>query len=202
MVGFGLQTRCLINHNKLCYSATPHLGVNKMNTEVIQGGLHTDARGVLRFCNDFDMSAVKRFYTIANSVEQPVRGWIGHKKETKWFFPVRGKTVIEVERFVGNELSCKLGVVSCKLGGEVSGSECRVSSSDFRVSGSECRVSGFEFGEGAKRIKVILSAEEPRVLKVPPGNWFKIVQDGDAEVMVFSDCRVGEFVGDDFRREL
>ena len=159
-----------------------------MNTEVIRGGRYTDARGSLRFCNDFDMSAVKRFYTIANSVEQLVRGWIGHKKETKWFFPVRGKTVIEVERFVGNELSCKLGVVSCKLGGE--------------VSGSECRVSGFEFGEGAKRIKVILSAEEPRVLKVPPGNWFKIVQNGDAEIMVFSDCRVGEFEGDDFRREL
>ena len=39
-----------------------------MNTELIQGGMHIDARGTLRFCNDFDMSAVKRFYTIANSV--------------------------------------------------------------------------------------------------------------------------------------
>ena len=70
-----------------------------MNTELIQGGLHTDARGALRFCNDFDMSAVKRLYTISNSAEQPVRGWIGHKKETKWFFPLRGRTVIEVENF-------------------------------------------------------------------------------------------------------
>ena len=127
-----------------------------MNTEVIQGGRYADARGVLRFCNDFDLSAVKRFYTIANSVEQPVRGWIGHKKETKWFFPVRGKTVIEVENF-------------------------------NRV-------------DRVERVEMV--AERPCVLKVPPGNWFKIVQDGDAEIMVFSDCRVGEFEGDDFRREL
>ena len=136
-----------------------------MNEELIQGGLHTDARGVLRFCNDFDMSAVKRFYTIANSAEQPVRGWIGHKKETKWFFPLRGRTVIEVERF-GQDLQ----------------------------DGQDC--------VGEVTAKFVLVAEKPRVLKVPPRNWFKIVQDGNAEVMVFSDCKVGEFENDDFRREL
>ena len=136
-----------------------------MKSELIQGGLHTDARGVLRFCNDFDMSDVKRFYTIANSAEQPVRGWIGHKRETKWFFPVRGKTVIEVERF-GQDLQ----------------------------EGQDC--------VGEVTAKLVLVADEPKVVKVPPGNWFKIVQDGDAEVMVFSDCKVGEFEGDDFRREL
>ena len=136
-----------------------------MKPELIQGGLHTDARGVLRFCNDFDMSDVKRFYTIANSAEQPVRGWIGHKRETKWFFPVRGKTVIEVERF-GQDLQ----------------------------EGQDC--------VGEVTAKLVLVADEPKVVKVPPGNWFKIVQDGDAEVMVFSDCKVGEFEGDDFRREL
>ena len=136
-----------------------------MKPELIQGGLHTDARGVLRFCNDFDLLAVKRFYTIANSAEQPVRGWIGHKRETKWFFPVRGKTVIEVERF-GQDLQ----------------------------DGQDC--------VGEVTAKLVLVADEPKVVKVPPGNWFKIVQDGDAEVMVFSDCKVGEFEGDDFRREL
>ena len=127
-----------------------------MNLEIIQGGCYSDTRGSLRFCNDFDMSAVKRFYTIANSAEQPVRGWIGHKRETKWFFSVRGKTVIEVENFN--------------------------------------RVDRVE--------RVERDAERPCILKVPPGNWFKIVQDGDAEVMVFSDCKVGEFENDDFRRQL
>lgn len=153
-----------------------------MNEELIQGGLHTDARGVLRFCNDFDMSAVKRFYTISNSAEQSVRGWIGHKKETKWFFPLKGRTVIEVESF-GQDLQDE---------------------QDFRsrVLSSESRV-GID-AEGAKGSleRFILNENEPKVLKVPPGNWFKIVQDGNAEVMVFSDCRVGEFENDDFRREL
>ncbi|MBR3820753.1 MAG: WxcM-like domain-containing protein [Kiritimatiellae bacterium] len=127
-----------------------------MKPELIQGGSHSDVRGLLRFCNDFDMSIVKRFYTISNSAEQPVRGWIGHKKETKWFFPLRGRTVIEVESFN--------------------------------------RVDRVE--------RVEMDAERPCVSKVPPGNWFKIVQDGNAEVMVFSDCKVGEFENDDFRREL
>ena len=130
--------------------------VGDMDSGMISGGRYVDNRGVLRFCNDFDMSAVKRFYTIANSAEQPVRGWIGHQKETKWFFPVRGKTVIEVENFN--------------------------------------RVDRVE--------RVEMDAERPCVLKVPPGNWFKIVQDGDAEVMVFSDCHVGEYENDDIRRQL
>jgi hypothetical protein len=55
--------------------------------------------------------------------------------------------------------------------------------------------------ENAKGL-VELAADRPAVLKVPPGNWFKIVQYGDAEVMVFSDCRVREFENDDFRREV
>jgi dTDP-4-dehydrorhamnose 3,5-epimerase len=130
--------------------------VGDMDSGMISGGRYVDNRGVLRFCNDFDMLDVKRFYTISNSAEQPVRGWIGHKKETKWFFPLRGRTVIEVENFN--------------------------------------RVDRVE--------RVEMDAERPCVLKVPPGNWFKIVQDGNAEVMVFSDCNVGEYQNDDFRREL
>lgn len=134
-----------------------------MNPMLIQGGLHTDARGALRFCNDFDMSAVKRFYTIANSADKPVRGWIGHKRETKWFFPLKGETVVVVEPM-----------------------------DDFNA----------EKQRGEVAEEFVLDAERPCVLKVPPGNWFKIVQDGNAEVMVFSDCKIGEFENDDFRREL
>ena len=127
-----------------------------MRPELIVGGSHSDVRGVLRFCNDFDMSAVKRFYTIANSVAEPVRGWIGHKRETKWFFPLKGVTAIWVE---------PMNLTA----------------------------------ENAKDV-FVLEEEKPSVLKVPPGNWFCIKQDGTAEVMVFSDCKVGEFENDDFRR--
>ena len=130
-----------------------------MNPVLIQGGCHVDTRGALRFCNDFDMSAVKRFYTIANSAGQPVRGWIGHKRETKWFFPLKGVTAIWVEPM---NLAAKNA-------------------------------------ENAKDV-FVLEEEKPSVLKVPPGNWFCIKQDGTAEVIVFSDCKVGESENDDFRR--
>lgn len=129
-----------------------------MDAELIQGGLHADARGTLRFCNDFDMSAVKRFYTIANSAEQSVRGWIGHKRETKWFFPLKGTTEIVVEKM------------------DDAGAETPA--------------------------RFVLDATNPAVLKVPGGNWFCIEQHDCAEVMVFSDCKVGEFENDDFRRKL
>ena len=127
-----------------------------MNTELIQGGMHADARGSLRFCNDFDMSAVKRFYTIANSAAEPVRGWIGHRKETKWFFPLKGDTIIEVEPMEESTCSTRFN----------------------------------------------LSATSPSVLKIPGGNWFCIEQHDGAEVMVFSDCTVGEYENDDLRRPL
>jgi dTDP-4-dehydrorhamnose 3,5-epimerase len=127
--------------------------------ELIHGGIYTDARGTLRFCNDFDMSAVKRLYTIANSAEQPVRGWIGHKRETKWFFPLKGTTTVTVE--------------------PVSESTCSTCSTRFN-----------------------LSATSPSVLKIPGGNWFCIEQHDGAEVMVFSDCNVGEYENDDLRRPL
>ena len=131
--------------------------------ELIQGGIHADDRGSLRFCNDFDISLVRRFYTIANSAERLVRGWIGHKRETKWFFPLKGTTEIVVEPM-----------------------------GDFNA----------ERQSGREAERFVLKEEDPKVLRVPSGNWFCIKQDGRAEVMVFSDCKVGEFANDDFRRPL
>ena len=165
-----------------------------MNPELIQGGTYTDARGGVRFCNDFDMSPVKRFYTIANSAEQPVRGWIGHKRETKWFFPLKGVTIVETEPMDVNRVEridrenvdgCVERVETCSgengVGGYVDNSTCSARS---------------------PRSRYLLDARVPAVLKVPPGNWFCIRQDGNAEVMVFSDCKVGEFADDDFRRTI
>ena len=143
-----------------------------MNTEIMEGGMHTDARGALRFCNDFDMSSVKRFYTIANSAEQPVRGWIGHKRETKWFFPLKGTTTITLEQMDGETLAATTSAKAPAVK---------------------------KNAEDAKDV-FVLEEVKPSVLKVPPGNWFCIKQDGNAEVMVFSDCKVGEFKDDDFRR--
>lgn len=129
-----------------------------MATNLILGGRHSDARGTLRFCNDFDMTSVRRFYTISNSVGQPIRGWIGHKRETKWFFPIKGKTVVEVKPM------------------------------------------HMLVAEDSTQVE--LDAKNPMVFKVEPGNWFCIRQYGRAEVMVFSDCKVGEFDNDDYRRDI
>ena len=148
-----------------------------MNPLLIQGGKHTDARGVLRFCNDFDMSAMKRFYTIANSVGQPVRGWIGHKRETKWFFPLKGTTTITAEPMDDSRIERAERVKG--MGGDVDASTCSTRSTRF-----------------------ILTETNPSVLRVPPGNWFCIEQHDGAEVMVFSDCKVGEYADDDFRRQV
>ena len=143
----------------------------------IVGGTHADARGTLRFCNEFDMGAVKRFYTISNSAECPIRGWIGHKRETKWFFPLKGTTEIVVEPMDDGRVERAERVDG--IGGEVDVSTCSTRSTRF-----------------------VLSEANPSVLCVLPGNWFCIEQHDGAEVMVFSDCKVGEFENDDFRRLL
>lgn len=140
-----------------------------LSEHVIRGGSHADDRGTLRFVNDFDMSAVKRFYTICNSAEEPKRGWIMHKRETKWFFPVAGVTEVKV------------------------------------------RGDGEQWEHCSS---YVLRASEPSVLQVPPGHWFLIEQSSNrtteqsnnqtmppAEVMVFSNCNVGEFPNDDFRKD-
>ena len=148
----------------------------------------------MRFCNDFDMSAVKRFYTIANSAEQPVRGWIGHKRETKWFFPLKGVTIVETELMDVNRVEC---IDRENVDGRVERVEtCSgENGEDGYADNSTCSAR-------SPRSRYLLDVSDPAVLKVPPGNWFCIRQDGDAEVMVFSDCRIGEYENDDFRRQV
>lgn len=57
---------------------------------VIKGGKHTDERGEIQFVNEFDLSEVKRFYTIFHPNTSIIRAWQGHKKETRWFFCTEG----------------------------------------------------------------------------------------------------------------
>src|SRR5665213_1133983 len=58
--------------------------------QIIQGGSFEDSRGKLIFCNDFDLSEVKRFYLIEHPNIDTVRAWQGHQREQKWFFVVEG----------------------------------------------------------------------------------------------------------------
>ena len=64
---------------------------------IISGGKHSDDRGELIYFNDFDMSAVKRFYQI--SIQAPVsnnqiRAWQGHRIEEKYFYVNQGEFLI------------------------------------------------------------------------------------------------------------
>lgn len=71
-----------------------NIALNKAT--IINGGTFTDARGTLRFANDFDMKDVRRFYCIRNGAGHLFRGWIAHKVERKWFFPLTGIIAIHV----------------------------------------------------------------------------------------------------------
>lgn len=69
-----------------------------MHTSLIQGSIHRDNRGVLTFFNDFDMSAVKRFYILEHFDKSVIRAWQGHTAERKWFYVMEGSfKVILVE---------------------------------------------------------------------------------------------------------
>lgn len=62
----------------------------------IQGGFAEDARGRIRFANDFDMSQVKRFYIIKNKDIDLIRGWRAHRIEQRWFYVLSGSFVIDI----------------------------------------------------------------------------------------------------------
>jgi dTDP-4-dehydrorhamnose 3,5-epimerase-like enzyme len=64
------------------------------NFELIEGGIFSDNRGKLFHVNEFDMSLVKRFYAVENCLENPLRAWQAHQKETKWFYVVKGSFLI------------------------------------------------------------------------------------------------------------
>jgi len=56
----------------------------------IHGGSAEDHRGSIRFVNDFDMTAVKRFYIIENKDTETIRGWRAHRTEQRWFYVLEG----------------------------------------------------------------------------------------------------------------
>ena len=61
---------------------------------VIEGNLHRDERGIVKFVNDFDMTQVVRMYCIEPKLGV-IRAWQGHKKETKWFYAAKGSFLVK-----------------------------------------------------------------------------------------------------------
>lgn len=78
---------------------------------IIEGNMHKDKRGTIRFINDFDLSNVKRMYAIEPKKEY-IRAWQGHYKETKWFFAAKGRFIVktidmQTEQICSYELNTK-----------------------------------------------------------------------------------------------
>lgn len=68
--------------------------INLHNFKLIEGGIFSDNRGKLFHVNGFDMSLVNRFYAVENNLENPLRAWQAHQKESKWFYVVKGSFLI------------------------------------------------------------------------------------------------------------
>ncbi len=63
---------------------------------LIQGNKHIDERGVISFVNDFNLENVVRFYTILHEDISIIRAWQGHKFETKYFYCLKGRFIINL----------------------------------------------------------------------------------------------------------
>lgn len=67
-----------------------------MKPAIIKGNIHQDERGIIRYNNDFHLSAIKRVYTIQNTDTDFVRAWQGHKIEQRWFSAITGSFRIKL----------------------------------------------------------------------------------------------------------
>ena len=78
-----------MSHNTLINTAV-------MIPAIIEGGCHSDARGMLLYNNSFDASNIKRLYLIENKDVNFIRAWQGHRIEQRWFSAVQGSFKIRL----------------------------------------------------------------------------------------------------------
>lgn len=64
--------------------------------QLIEGGTHSDERGMITFVNNFDLTNAVRFYRISHPTTSIVRAWQGHQKESKWFHCYQGSFLIKL----------------------------------------------------------------------------------------------------------
>ena len=67
-----------------------------MKAAVIQGGIHEDSRGILRYVNEENPGNYRRFYIITHPDTNTVRAWQGHKIEEKAFYVITGSFIIAI----------------------------------------------------------------------------------------------------------
>lgn len=67
-----------------------------MKSKLIQGGCYSDERGSIKYNNEFNISDIKRIYTIENKNTIFIRAWQGHKIERRWFSAIQGSFEIKL----------------------------------------------------------------------------------------------------------
>lgn len=65
-----------------------------LKPQLLKGQKYIDDRGIITFANNFDLSPIKRFYTIIHPNIKTVRAWQGHERESKWFRCISGSFVV------------------------------------------------------------------------------------------------------------
>lgn len=67
---------------------------DKKRPILIEGNLSIDDRGEVGFINEFNMSDIKRFYSVTNHRAKFVRAWHAHKKEDKYATVIKGSAIV------------------------------------------------------------------------------------------------------------
>ncbi len=58
--------------------------------------MHVDKRGSVGFVNGFDLKGVDRVYWVRAHRPDCPRGWVGHRREQKWFWVLQGNLLVAV----------------------------------------------------------------------------------------------------------
>jgi len=66
--------------------------------KLMQGDIGIDDRGEVGFVNEFNLSAVKRFYTVKNHRQGFIRAWHAHRRESKYVTVVKGAAIVGAVR--------------------------------------------------------------------------------------------------------
>ncbi len=67
-----------------------------MEPYILKGAISKDERGSIKHNNTFDLLGVRRMYIIQNRDIEFVRGWKGHKVESRWFVALSGSFTIRM----------------------------------------------------------------------------------------------------------
>ncbi len=68
----------------------------KISWSLIEGHVHQDDRGELRYNNKLSLKTVKRFYQITCKETNTIRAWQGHQFESKFFTVLNGRFEINL----------------------------------------------------------------------------------------------------------